>query len=181
LQQTGPTTFTYTPYYPTAGEIGDPLIDSFAISATDSGFDPGAADPRLRGSDGPATSANVTYTARISDGGGAAPRFDAPMRMTVAATLPFSYPQQVTAAPGASLSWELLGTPTELATDLARGSGDPAKASFDPASGQLTWPSVPAPGDGSGYYRFGIMVIDATSQTATVLPVMLRVGPGGAG
>jgi autotransporter-associated beta strand protein len=181
LQQTGPTTFVYTPYYPTAGEVGDPLIDAFAIYATDSGFDPGAADPRLRGSDGPATSADITYTARISDGGGAAPRFDAPMRMTVAATLPFSYPQQVTAQPGASLSWELLGTPAELATDLARGSGDPAKASFDPASGQLTWPSVPAPGDGSGYYRFGIMVIDATSQTATVLPVMLRVGPGGAG
>ena len=175
------TTFTYTPHYPGPLDVADILTDSFTITAVDTGFSSGASDPRRQGTATAATSVAAAYTVRISDGGGGAPRFDAPMRLTVAATLPFSYLPQVTTQPGASLTWELVAEPGQLATDRALPPGNPAKASFDPASGQLTWPSVPAPTDGSGYYRFSIMVTDTTSQTATVLPVMLRVGPGGAG
>jgi hypothetical protein len=77
------------------------------------------------------------------------------------------------------LAWELVDVPAQLTT--AFGLAPPSQASFDTVSGQLSWPDVPSPVDGSGYFRFGILVTDTNSQTATLLPVMLRVGPGGAG
>jgi hypothetical protein len=54
---------------------------------------------------------------------------------------------------------------------------------FDASSGRLNWPSIPAPGDGSGYHRFGILVIDRTSSPAraSYQPVTLKVSVGGNG
>lgn len=176
LVQTSPGVFTYTPYYPADSAVGDVLQDIFAITVTDVDFDPGASDPRRRGTAPAATSPPAAYTVRIADGAGAAPRFRAPMRMTVAAGLPFFFQPDVEAAAGAALTWELVGAPAQLTAAIGA-----SEASFDEASGQLSWPAVPAPGDGSGYFRFGILVTDTTSRTATLLPVMLRVGPGGAG
>lgn len=179
LVQNSAGNFTYTPYYPSDSAVGDPLLDSFAITVTDAAFTPGAADPRRRGTAAAATSDPYAYNVRISDGGGLAPRFLAPMRMTVASSLPFSYQPQVQTADGAVLTWELVDVPAQLTTAL--GLAPPNQASFDTVSGQLSWPAVPIPADGTGYFRFGILVTDTTSQTATLLPVMLRVGPGGAG
>lgn len=179
LVQNTPGNFTYTPYYPSDSAVGDPLLDSFAITVADSGFPSAVSDPRRSGTAAAATSDPYTYNVRISDGGGLAPRFLAPMRMTVASSLPFSYQPQVETADGAVLTWELVDVPAQLTTAL--GLAPPNQASFDTVSGQLSWPAVPIPADGTGYFRFGILVTDTTSQTATLLPVMLRVGPGGAG
>lgn len=165
--------FGYTAYYPGSLSDADPLIDSFALTVADSGFDPGAPDPRRQGTAAAATSTPSVYTVRISGGGGLAPRFDAPMRMTVQAGLPFTFQPAVTAAPGAVLSWELVDAPAQLSAAI------PATASFDPTTGLLNWSAVPAPTDGSGYHRFSILVTDTVNRTAAVLPVMLRVGPGG--
>lgn len=176
LIQTTDGVFSYTPYYPSSSSVGDVLQDVFAITVTDQDFDPGSADPRRRGTATAATSAPAAYTVRITDGGGDAPRFLAPMRMTVAAGLPFFFQPNVEAASGAVLTWELVGAPAQLTAAIGA-----SEASFDETSGQLSWPIVPAPADASGYYRFSIMVTDTVHRTATLLPVMLRVGPGGAG
>ncbi len=56
-------------------------------------------------------------------------------------------------------------------------------ASFNTSTGAINWPGNPiaAPGDGSGYFRGGILVIDDASDTCGYQPFAIYWTPGGPG
>jgi VCBS repeat-containing protein len=107
----------------------------------------------------------------------------APMRTITGTT--FSYTPSVTAALGVVLEYQLV--PPADQTPLILGDADPwafssgLSTSPTSADGTFKWDNIQPPVDGTGYYRFGILVIDRTNNRATYQPILLKVTAAGAG
>jgi len=145
------------------------VLDTFIIGATDQAFaatNPRVASPSDATGRTPARIGQHTVTVRITNSGATGLTFRNAPRMTVNTGGIFDYQPQVNALSGAVLSYELIN--------------DPGVTGFNPTNGLTNWNPIPAPGT-TGYYRFGLLVTDATSGISAYLPIMLRVGPGGTG
>jgi len=162
-------TYSYTPNFLPALTSDNVVLDTFIIGATDQAFaatNPRVASPSDATGRTPARIGQHTVTVRITNSGATGLTFRNAPRMTVNTGGIFNYLPQVNALPGAVLSYELIN--------------DPVVTGFNPTTGLTNWNPVPAAG-ASGYYRFGLLVTDATSGISAYLPIMLRVGPGGTG
>jgi len=162
-------TYSYTPNFLPALTSDNVVLDTFIIGATDQAFaatNPRVASPSDATGRTPARIGQHTVTVRITNSGATGLTFRNAPRMTVNTGGIFNYLPQVNALPGAVLSYELIN--------------NPVVTGFNPTTGLTNWNPVPAAG-ASGYYRFGLLVTDATSGISAYLPIMLRVGPGGTG
>lgn len=160
-------TFTYRPDFLPAATPGEVVTDSFVVRATDLDFDGLAAERTPSGSDVARTqarSSDITVTINITQAGADGLRFRNPARMTIAPAGNLLYIPDIVAPPGASLAFELIDAPAGPTVDGA---------------GRVIWNGVTVPAD--GYHRFGLLMTDTVSGQATLLPIMLRVGPGGSG
>jgi autotransporter-associated beta strand protein len=176
--------FTYTPNFLPGSLATDVLEDSFTITVTDRDFSVSPAPTRADGTGAAArydaASRQVVVPIRIAAGGagGAGLAFTSVPRMTVdpGTAGSFSFTPQMRLPSGVgTVTFELIDPPAGVT--LGTGSGE---INFNPATGAISWPAVPAPaGPAPGYWRFGILATDPATGSATLLPVMLRVGSGG--
>lgn len=172
-------TFSYTPTHLAASLTDDVLQDSFTVTVTDLPFD--GTPRRVVGSGNPlryqAASRQVVVPIRIATAG-AGLAFVNPARMTVdpLSVGSFSYTPQMRLPPGAgTLAFELVSVPG----GVTLGTG-PGQINFNPVTGAIEWPAVPTPPvPAVPYWRFGLLATDPNTGSAVLLPIMLRVGPGG--
>jgi fibronectin-binding autotransporter adhesin len=155
------------------------LEDTFTIRAIDVDFDD--ASRRTIGAvndsrDAARYSDTVVHVNIGTDGQGLA--FLNVPRMTVDSTTAgsFTYTPQLHLPSGAgSVVFELVDPP--IGVTLGSGTGE---INFNATTGAINWPAVPDPaGALPQYWRFGVLATDPGTGTATLLPIMLRVGPGG--
>ncbi len=173
--------FSYTPFFLPAGLQSDVLTDSFTVTVTDADFTVNPSATRVDGIGDPvrynAASRQVVVPIRIAASGTGLAFLNMP-RLTVdnATSGSFSYTPQMQLPSGVgTVSFELVDVPAGVT--LGAGSG---QINFNPSSGAINWPAVPAPaGALPQYWRFGILATDPTTGSAALLPIMLRVGPGG--
>jgi len=178
----GVRTFTYRAGFLAQGQTADVIEDSFIIRTTDLAFDDAVQKRKigsLNDSRDNARFADHTVHIRISAGGTGLAFLNVP-RMTVdASTVPagsFSYLPDVQRPTGSgTTAFELIDLPAGITT----GSGS-GQLLFIPSTGAISWPAVPVPaGPAPPYWRFGILATDLTTGSAALLPIMLRVAPGG--
>lgn len=132
-------------------------VDSFEVVVTDDGV--------------PNASTTVTVPISISDLGGSPAQFVGNSPMSVDEGTPLLYTPRISAvAAEHTLRFELVGlTPSGGLT-------------FNAADGTISWAAVAMPL--TGYYDFGLLLIDETSGTAAYQPILLHVtaaGPVGGG
>jgi hypothetical protein len=151
--------YTYAPA-PSSFGAGGALTDQFEITATDPGL-PGDPTPK---------SATQQYRVRITDLGAAAPVFTSNPPLETELGRVLTYTPQVNRGSipgGGNLVFSLVGAPT-----INPGLG------FDPSTGTITWPAswtmTMAP-TADTYQRFGLLVVDQTTEVAAYQPILLKV------
>jgi len=171
--------YTYTTNF-LPGSLGSAgLQDTFTIRATDADFDDALRRTigTVNDSRDEARSSDTVVRVNIGTDGQGLAFLNVP-RMTVdsVSSGAFTYTPQLRLPSGAgSVLFELIDPPI----GVTLGSG-PGEINFNATTGAINWPAVPNPaGSLPQYWRFGVLATDPGTGTATLLPVMLRVGPGG--
>ena len=151
--------YTYAPA-PSSYGAGGALTDQFEITATDPGL-PGDLTRK---------SATQQYRVRITDLGAAAPVFTSNPPLETELGRVLTYTPQVNRGSipgGGNLVFSLVDAPT-----INPGLG------FDPSTGTITWPAswtmTMAP-TADTYQRFGLLVVDQTTEVAAYQPILLKV------
>lgn len=158
------TAVTYARINPSATTNGTFTIDAAGVWTYQHLTWTGLSDQvTVRATDAASETADLTIPVVVCSADDAAPRFRTAGPMWAQQGSLFSY--SPTVGPGSGLVFTLIESPAGFA-----GSGG---LFGGPANGTITWPGLPAAGD--GYHRFGILAVDPATRRAGFQRIHLRV------